>query len=44
MFTSDAAKMGRFVSPWWLRSLAWGVSMVIAALNTWLLYQTVTML
>ena len=44
MFTSDAAKMGRFVSPFWLRSLAWIVSLVIAVLNVWLLYQTFAML
>ena len=44
MFTSDAAKMGRFVSPLWLRSLAWTVSLIIAGLNVWLLYQTVTTL
>jgi manganese transport protein len=41
MFTSDKAKMGRFASPLWLRSLAWMVSLVIAVLNVWLLYQTV---
>jgi manganese transport protein len=40
MFTSDRAKMGEFVSPAWVRSLAWAVSVVIAALNVWLLYQT----
>jgi manganese transport protein len=40
MFTSDRAKMGQFVSPAWMRSLAWVVSVVIAALNVWLLYQT----
>ncbi len=40
MFTSDKAKMGRFVSPVWLKSLAWMVSIVIAVLNVWLLYQT----
>jgi len=39
MFTSDKAKMGRFVSPLWLRGLAWAVSMVIAVLNAWMLYQ-----
>jgi len=44
MFTSDKAKMGRFASPFWLRSLAWMVSLVIAVLNVWLLYQTVTTL
>jgi manganese transport protein len=42
MFTSDPAKMGRFVSPVWLKSLAWMVSLVIAVLNVWLLYQTLT--
>ncbi len=40
MFTSDKAKMGRFVSPLWMKSLAWFVSLVIAVLNVWLLYQT----
>ena len=39
MFTSDKAKMGRFVSPLWMRSLAWVVSMAIAVLNVWMLYQ-----
>jgi len=33
-------KMGRFVSPMWVRMLAWFVAIVIAALNVWLLYQT----
>ena len=42
MFTSDRAKMGRFVSPFWMRSLAWTVSIVIAALNAWMLLQLVT--
>jgi manganese transport protein len=41
MFTSDRAKMGRFVTPMWMRALAWPVAIVIAALNVWLLYQTV---
>jgi manganese transport protein len=40
MFTSDRVKMGRFVSPMWVRTLAWFVAIVIAALNVWLLYQT----
>jgi manganese transport protein len=42
MFTSDRAKMGRFVSPMWVKLLAWSVAIVIAALNVWLLYQTFT--
>jgi manganese transport protein len=41
-FTSDRTKMGAFVSPLWVRLLAWSVALVIAALNVWLLYQTFT--
>jgi manganese transport protein len=41
MFTADRAKMGRFVTPLWMRALAWPVALVIAALNVWLLYQTI---
>src|SRR6185369_6567048 len=40
MFTGDKAKMGPFVAPPWMRSLAWVVAVVIAALNAWLLVQT----
>jgi manganese transport protein len=40
MFTSDKAKMGPFVSPGWVKSLAWTIAVIIAALNVWLLYQT----
>jgi manganese transport protein len=40
MFTSERAKMGPFVNPFWLKSLAWLVAIVIACLNVWLLYQT----
>jgi manganese transport protein len=39
-FTSDRRKMGAFVSPAWVKLLAWTVAVVIAALNGWLLYQT----
>src|SRR5256714_7932248 len=38
-FTSDRAKMGEFVNPAWLKLLAWGVGVVIAVLNVWLLVQ-----
>ena len=38
-FTSDRRKMGAFVSPLWMRVLAWTVAVVIAALNLWLLVQ-----
>lgn len=41
MFTSDKAKMGRFVNPLWLSILAWAVTAVIVALNGYLLTQTV---
>jgi manganese transport protein len=40
MFTGDRRKMGEFVSPRWLQALAWLVAVVIAVLNTWLLWQT----
>ena len=39
-FTSDARKMGPFVSPRWVSALAWTVAVIIAALNAYLLYQT----
>jgi manganese transport protein len=39
-FTGDARKMGPFVSPRWVRVLAWTVAVIIAALNVFLLYQT----
>jgi manganese transport protein len=32
--------MGPFVSPGWVKLLAWTVAVVIAVLNAWLLYQT----
>ncbi|HSA57821.1 MAG TPA: Nramp family divalent metal transporter [Gemmatimonadaceae bacterium] len=40
MFTSDKAKMGRFVNPTWLKILAYLVAAVIASFNAWLLVQT----
>ncbi|HEX2781192.1 MAG TPA: Nramp family divalent metal transporter, partial [Gemmatimonadaceae bacterium] len=40
MFTSDRAKMGGFVNGPWVKSLAWLVAIVIAALNAWLLVRT----
>jgi manganese transport protein len=33
--------MGPFVAPLWMKVLAWTVAVIIAALNGWLLYQTV---
>ena len=40
-FTSDRRKMHEFVNPFWLKSLAWIVGVVIGGLNVWLLIQTV---
>ncbi|HET7457309.1 MAG TPA: Nramp family divalent metal transporter [Gemmatimonadaceae bacterium] len=39
-FTSDRGKMGAFVNPLWLKGLAYLVAALIAALNGWLLVQT----
>jgi manganese transport protein len=38
-FTSDRVKMGEFVNPTWLKTLAYGVAVVIAALNALVLLQ-----
>ncbi len=38
-FTSDRAKMGPFTNGVVLRSISYGVAIVIAALNAWLLWQ-----
>jgi len=39
IFTGDRRKMGEFVNPLWLKSLAWTAAIAIAALNGWLLVQ-----
>jgi manganese transport protein len=39
IFTSDPRKMGPFVTPIWMRVLAWAVAIIIAGLNAWLLWQ-----
>lgn len=41
LFTGDKRKMGRFANAPWLSSLAWVVTVIIAGLNLYLLYQTV---
>ena len=41
MFTSERAKMGAFVNPGWLKTLAWGAAILIGTLNVWLLLQTI---
>jgi manganese transport protein len=35
-------KMGEFVNPRWLKTLAWSAAILIASLNAWLLVQTFT--
>jgi manganese transport protein len=40
MFTGDPHKMGPFVNPPWVKVLAWTVTVIIGALNAFLLYQT----
>ena len=39
-FTSDRAKMGEFVNAPWAKVLGYGIGVVIAGLNVYLLYQT----
>ncbi|MEA5625224.1 Nramp family divalent metal transporter [Nostoc sp. UHCC 0251] len=41
MFTSNRRLMGEFVNPLWLKSLSWGVAIVIVGLNVWLLLQSI---
>jgi manganese transport protein len=36
-FTSEKAKMGEFVNPWWIRLLGWTITLVIIGLNVKLL-------
>lgn len=40
-FTSERAKMGRFVNAVWLRVVAWTIAIVIGGLNIWLLFETI---
>ncbi|HZZ56201.1 MAG TPA: Nramp family divalent metal transporter [Opitutaceae bacterium] len=42
LFTSDRRKMGRFVSPGWLKVLAWATTALIVVLNVKLLWDTCT--
>ncbi len=41
LFTGQRAKMGAFTNPLWLASAAWFITMVIAGLNAYLLYETI---
>jgi manganese transport protein len=40
-FTSEKAKMGRFVNPRWLKWLGWTIAIGIASLNGYLLFVTI---
>ncbi len=40
LFTSDKAKMGKFVNPGWLKAMAWFITIIIGGLNIYLLFQT----
>jgi manganese transport protein len=40
MFTSDKKKMGEFVNPHWVKIGGWGLGIMIALLNAYLLWQT----
>jgi manganese transport protein len=40
MFVGNRKKMGALVAPRWMLALAWPTAVVIAALNVWLLWQT----
>jgi manganese transport protein len=42
LFTGDRLKMGALVAPRWMLALAWPVALLIAGLNVWLLWQTIT--
>jgi manganese transport protein len=36
-FTSERAKMGEFVNPWWVKLLGWSTTLIIIGLNVKLL-------
>ena len=40
MFVGSRKKMGTLVAPRWMLALAWPTAVVIAALNVWMLWQT----
>jgi len=41
-FTTDKVKMVQFANPLWLKLLAWTIAVIIASLNAWLLYRTLS--
>ena len=40
MFVGNRRKMGELVAPRWMLALAWPTAVIIAALNVWMLWQT----
>ena len=40
LFTSQKSKMGNFVNSWWLKIVAWTITIIIGGLNIYLLWQT----
>lgn len=42
MFTSNPRLMGEFVNPLWLKLLSWSVALMIAGLNVWLIWQSLS--
>jgi manganese transport protein len=42
MFTGDKTKMGEFVNPRWVKIFGWTLAIVIALLNAYLLWQTLS--
>lgn len=42
MFTSNSRLMGEFVNPLWLKLLSWGVALMIAGLNVWLIWHSLS--
>jgi len=41
MFTSDKLKMGEFANPAYVKYAAWVVTIIIIALNSYLLFDTI---
>jgi manganese transport protein len=43
LFTSNRQIMGKFVSPNWLKTMAWSIAAIIVGLNGWLLWHTISL-
>jgi manganese transport protein len=42
MITSNKTKMGVFANPLWIKILAYGIALIIASLNVWLIWNIIT--